>query len=111
LNKLGYVYLNLDDCWQLEERGKDGHIQVDISKFPDGMKAVGDYIHSKNLKFGIYSDAGVKTCGGRAGSYGYETNDANDYASWGVDYLKYDNCNNQNVPAKGRYITMRNALN
>jgi len=64
-----------------------------------GMKALADYVHSLNLKFGVYSDAGLQTCDGRPGSLGYETNDANSYASWGVDYLKYDNCNdNGTIP-------------
>ena len=68
-------------------------------KFPNGMKSIGDYLHSKKLKFGIYSSAGTMTCQKLAGSLGYEDNDASDYASWGVDYLKYDNCYNDNQPA------------
>ena len=75
------------------------------------MKATGDYIHSKDLKFGIYSSAGTNTCEGRAGSLGNEDIDAETWASWGVDYLKYDNCFNQNVPAIVRYPAMRDALN
>ena len=75
------------------------------------MKNLGDYIHSKGMKFGVYSSAGTMTCAKRAGSLGYETNDAQDYASWGVDYLKYDNCFNQKVPATTRYPAMRDALN
>lgn len=75
------------------------------------MKALGDYIHSKKLKFGLYSSAGTMTCEKRAGSLGYEQMDANDYASWGVDYLKYDNCFNDGVPALERYPKMRDALN
>lgn len=63
------------------------------------MTDVGTYLHSVNLKFGIYSDAGYETCGGKAGSLGFESNDAADYATWGVDYLKYDNCNNKNIPS------------
>lgn len=75
------------------------------------MKAMGDYIHSKGLKYGIYSSAGNLTCQGRAGSLYHEDVDAMDFASWGVDYLKYDNCYNQDVPARIRYPAMRDALN
>ena len=74
------------------------------------MGEVGDYIHSKNLSFGIYSSAGTKTCGGYPGSLGYEDIDAMDYASWGVDYLKYDNCYNQGVSSLIRYTSMAKAL-
>ena len=70
-----------------------------------------DYVHSKGLKFGIYSSAGTKTCEGRAGSLNYEDVDAADFAKWEVDYLKYDNCNNEKVPAITRYTKMRDALN
>lgn len=73
LDKLGYVYVNIDDCWMLEDRDKDGRLQHDDAKFPGGMKVIGDYIHDKGLKFGIYSSAGTKTCQRRAGSLGYET--------------------------------------
>lgn len=75
------------------------------------MKALGDYLHEKGLKFGLYSSAGEMTCEKKAGSLGYEQIDAEDYASWGVDYLKYDNCFNNNVPAMERYPVMRDALN
>lgn len=61
-------------------------------KFPSGMRAVADYVHSLGLKFGIYSSAGVLTCGRFPGSLGYEQKDADLWASWGVDYIKYDNC-------------------
>mgnify|MGYP000927164262 CR=1 FL=1 len=74
------------------------------------MKEVGDYVHSKNLSFGIYSSAGTKTCAGYPGGLGYEMIDAKDYASWGVDYLKYDNCYNKGVSALTRYTDMANAL-
>ena len=70
-----------------------------------------DYAHSKGLKFGLYSDAGNETCAGRPGSLGYETYDANSYAAWTVDYLKYDNCNSDNIPPQTRYPVMRDALN
>ena len=75
----GYVYVNLDDCWQ-GERDADGFIQPDPARFPSGMKALGDYLHNRGFKFGIYSDAGSKTCAGRAGSQGYESQDALQYA-------------------------------
>lgn len=78
--------------------------------FKDGIKPIADYVHDKGLKFGLYSSAGTKTCAGRAGSLGYETQDANDYASWGVDYLKYDNCYNKGVNATKRYKDMGDAL-
>jgi alpha-galactosidase len=93
-----------------QHRSPDGHIQVSPA-FPSGMKALGDYIHSKGLKFGLYSSAGTKTCEGRAGGLWYEETDANDYASWGVDYLKYDNCFSDGVPALTRFSRMRDALN
>lgn len=85
----GYVYVNIDDTWE-GERDAQGNIQSN-SKFPD-MKALADYVHSKGLKIGIYSSPGPKTCAGYAGSYKHEQQDANTYAKWGVDYLKYDLC-------------------
>ena len=85
----GWTYVNLDDCWQ-GERDAAGNIQGN-AKFPD-MKALGDYIHSKGLKFGLYSSPGPKTCAGFAGSGGHEDQDARTYAAWGVDYVKYDLC-------------------
>jgi alpha-galactosidase len=92
-----------------KHRDDDGHFIVS-DRFPKGMKHLGDYIHALGLKFGIYSSAGVKTCEGRAGSLGHEKTDAHDFAKWGVDYLKYDNCYNENVPAIKRYSDMRDAL-
>jgi|ERR1700733_3941341 len=85
----GYEYVNIDDCWQVG-RDSSGNIVVDPQRFPRGMKVVGDYIHSLGLKFGVYSDAGSKTCAGRPGGLGHEYQDAIQYAAWGVDYLKYD---------------------
>jgi alpha-galactosidase len=88
----GYQYINLDDGWALPDR-VNGHIQADPLKFPQGIKAVADYLHARGFKFGIYADRGAKTCLGKCpGSYGHETTDAVDFASWGVDYIKYDNC-------------------
>lgn len=94
MKQAGYVYVNIDDCWQ-GQRDSSGVIHPN-SKFPD-MKALGDYIHSKGLKFGIYSSPGPKTCAGYAGSYQHEAEDAKQYASWGVDYLKYDWCSAEKV--------------
>jgi len=87
----GYLYVVIDDCWQVD-RDAQGTLIADPAKFPSGMKALGDYIHSKGLKLGIYSDAGSKTCGGRPGSQGREYQDAHTFAEWGADYLKYDWC-------------------
>lgn len=105
----GYVYVNIDDCWQ-GERDARGFMQPDAKRFPGGMKALADYVHSKGLKFGLYSDAGWKTCGGRPGSRGYEFQDALTYAEWGVDYLKYDWCFTEGLKAEGAYQTMSEAL-
>ncbi|MEQ1762106.1 MAG: glycoside hydrolase family 27 protein [Pyrinomonadaceae bacterium] len=105
----GYEYVIIDDCWH-GERDAKGFIQPDPARFPSGMKALGDHIHSKGLKFGIYSDVGTKTCGGRPGSRGHEYQDALVYASWGVDYLKYDWCNSEGLNPIGAYTTMRDAL-
>ncbi|MBN2011210.1 glycoside hydrolase family 27 protein [candidate division KSB1 bacterium] len=105
----GYMYINIDDCWH-GERDSLGFIRPDPERFPSGMKSLADYIHAKGLKLGIYSDAGWKTCGGRPGSRGYEYQDAMQYATWGIDYLKYDWCNTEGLNAEGAYLTMRNAL-
>jgi alpha-galactosidase len=105
----GYQYINIDDCWQ-GQRDAQGFIQPDPARFPSGMKALADYVHSKGLKFGIYSDAGAKTCGGKPASRGHEYQDALTYASWGVDYLKYDWCGCEDLKAEGAYTTMRDAL-
>ncbi len=109
LRDAGYIYLNIDDCWH-GQRDVDGFIQPDPERFPSGMKALADYVHSKGLKLGIYSDAGTQTCGGRPGSLGHEYQDALQYARWGIDYLKYDWCNTENVNPKGAYTLMANAL-
>ncbi|UJR29415.1 hypothetical protein I4U23_010627 [Adineta vaga] len=106
----GYEYINLDDCWQVG-RDVNGTILADPIVFPSGIRALVDYVHSRKLKFGLYSDAGYKTCAGRPGSLGYETKDANTYASWGIDFLKYDNCNTDGTKPEVRYPVMRDALN
>jgi alpha-galactosidase len=105
----GYEYIVIDDCWQVS-RDANGNIVPDAQRFPSGMKALGDYIHSKGLKFGIYSDAGALTCQKRPGSQGHEYQDARTYASWGVDYLKYDWCSAGTRNAEEAYTTMRDAL-
>jgi alpha-galactosidase len=113
LRDAGYAYVTLDDCWH-GERDEAGNIQPDPVRFPSGMKALGDYLHQRGLKFGIYSDAGAKTCGGRPGSQGHEFQDAAQYARWGVDYLKYDWCNTGSGAAQRNpreaYATMSRAI-
>ncbi|MFA6661718.1 MAG: glycoside hydrolase family 27 protein [Bacilli bacterium] len=106
----GYEYIVIDDCWQIS-RDKDGEIVVDKTRFPNGIKYLSDYIHSKGLKFGIYTCAGTMTCQKRPGARGYEFQDARTYASWNVDYLKDDWCyhiGDQNSFAS--YSIMRDAL-
>ncbi|MET3986885.1 alpha-galactosidase [Streptomyces sp. PvR034] len=112
LKAAGYQYVNLDDCWALPNRNAQGDLVADPARFPNGITAVADYVHGKGLKFGIYTSAGTKTCdtAGFPGGLGHEQQDANLFASFGVDYLKYDNCNNQGVDAKKRYTAMRDAL-
>ncbi len=105
----GYVYVNLDDCWQ-GGRDENGFLQPDPARFPSGMRALADYVHSQGLKLGVYSDAGGKTCGGRAGSRGHEYQDALAFARWGVDYLKYDWCDTEGLNARAAYATMSDAL-
>ena len=109
LKDAGYAYLVIDDCWQIA-RDEEGNIIPDPDRFPSGMKALADYVHSKGLKFGIYSDAGTNTCQGRPGSRGYEFQDARTYAAWGVDYLKYDWCNTGTQNPEASYKLMRDAL-
>jgi len=106
----GYQYVVIDDCWQVE-RDASGNIVADSKRFPSGIKALVDYVHSLGLKFGIYSDAGSKTCAKRPGSLGHEYQDALQYAAWGVDYLKYDWCNTTTQDAQAAYALIRNALN
>jgi alpha-galactosidase len=127
LKDAGYEYLNLDDCWARPQnspegsRDADGHLVPDPVRFPNGIDAVADYVHSQGLKFGIYTDRGTRTCntqgfdgtlgaGWQPGSPTFEYTDAQDFADWGVDYVKYDNCNNQGLNAQERYTIMRDAL-
>jgi alpha-galactosidase len=118
LKDVGFKYIVIDDIWQ---GGRDSVTHLlfpDPVRFPSGIKALADYVHSKGLKFGIYSDAGTMTCGDRPGSYGYEDKDAQLFAEWGVDYLKYDYCycpdyaseNNDYKMAVARYKEMGDAL-
>jgi alpha-galactosidase len=109
MKKAGYEYIVIDDCWQVD-RDENGEIVIDKTNFSHGIKYLADYIHSKGLKFGIYSDAGTKTCQNRPGGRGHEYQDARTYARWGVDYLKYDWCNTNTQNAEASYSTMRDAL-
>ncbi|MET8759430.1 ricin-type beta-trefoil lectin domain protein [Lentzea sp. NPDC004782] len=107
----GYTYVNIDDCWSEMSRDGNGNLVPSRTKFPDGMKAVADYVHGKGLKLGIYSSAGTTTCAGFPASLGNEQRDANLWASWGIDYLKYDNCgDHRGISGQDRYIAMRDAL-
>lgn len=107
----GYEYIVIDDCWSMKERDENGRLVPNPEKFPHGMKYVADYIHSKGLKFGMYSCAGILTCAGYPSSYGHEFIDAATFAEWGVDFLKYDFCYfPKNADGKQAYLTMSNAL-
>jgi Alpha galactosidase A len=116
LDQVGYRYVNIDDCWMAHQRTtKDdtGELVGNAKTFPHGMKYIGDYLHNRSLLFGIYSSAGIYTCAGFPASLGHEAVDAQTFANWGVDYLKYDNCHvvPNNIPSIDRYTTMRDALN
>lgn len=106
----GYIYLVLDDGWMAMERDSLGNLVPDPEKFPHGIKAVADYVHSKGLKFGLYNCAGTKTCAGYPGTRGYEYQDARNYAAWEIDYLKFDWCNSDGINAREAYTTMSQAL-
>ena len=105
----GYKYLVIDDCWQVD-RGADGRIVADPKRFAGGMKALADYVHGKGLLFGVYSDIGPKTCAGRPGAAGHFDLDAETYAEWGVDYIKVDWCNCDDLDAPAEYARFRDAL-
>ena len=109
MREAGYQYVTIDDCWQVA-RTPQGVIVADSARFPQGIKALADFVHGKGLRFGIYTDAGRKTCEGRPGSYGHEAQDAKTYASWGVDYVKIDWCNADGLDARTQYTTFRDAL-
>ena len=106
----GYVYVNIDDCWEAPARDANGDLVTEPARFPSGMKALADYVHGKGLKLGIYSSAGTGTCQKRPASLDHEVADARKFAEWGIDYLKYDNCNNEGRPAVERYKAMGDAL-
>ena len=105
----GYQYIVIDDGWQID-RDKNGRIIPDSTRFPEGIKFLADYIHSKGLKFGLYTCCGTKTCGGRPGSFGYETIDAESYAEWGVDYIKEDWCFTDGLDTRIQYKKMSDAI-
>jgi alpha-galactosidase len=106
----GYKYVNIDDCWEASARDEQGNLAADATRFPHGIKALADYVHAKGLKIGIYSSAGTMTCQKRPASIDREVQDATTFAAWGIDYLKYDNCNNQLRAAVDRYQAMGDAL-
>jgi alpha-galactosidase len=118
MKDLGYTYIVMDDFWQGGRDSVTGMLSCNPERFPSGIKALADYVHSKGLKIGIYSDAGTMTCGDQPGSYGYEEKDAKLFSEWGIDYLKYDYCycpdyaseNNDYRMAIERYKTMGDAL-
>jgi alpha-galactosidase len=110
MKDVGYEYIVIDDGWEAMERDSTGNLIADPKKFPSGMKALGNYIHSKRLKFGIHNCAGTKTCAGYPGGRGHEYQDARLYASWGVDFLKYDWCSHGTANSEETYKTMRDAI-
>ena len=105
----GYQYVNIDDCWQVS-RDAQGTIVADSERFPSGMKTLAEYVHSKGLKLGIYTDAGTGTCQNRPGSLNHELQDAKTYASWGIDYVKIDWCNAEGLDPEVQYTKFRDAL-
>ncbi|MCU1683206.1 MAG: Conserved putative secreted protein [Amycolatopsis sp.] len=107
----GYTYVNIDDCWAEHDRDAQGKLVANHERFPSGIKALADYVHGKGLKLGIYTSAGTMTCANTMpGALDHEQADAQIFADWGVDYVKYDNCNNQDRPAIDRYKAMGDAL-
>ena len=109
LQSAGYNYIVIDDCWSLKQRDKNGRLQPDPEKFPNGMKAVADALHEMGFKFGMYGCAGTLTCDGYPGSFDHEYVDAATFAEWGVDFLKYDYCFHSNL-IHGRYLYHRMGL-
>jgi len=105
----GYQYVNIDDCWQVS-RDANGTIVADAKTFPSGIKALADYVHSKGLKLGIYTDVGTMTCAKRPGSNGHYEQDAKTYAEWGVDYVKVDWCHTEGLDPESAYAQFRDAL-
>lgn len=111
LKDAGYEYVVIDDLWEAPERDAAGRLAADPEKFPRGIKPLADYVHSRGLRFGIYSCAGSHTCGVKPASYGYEEEDAQTFAEWGVDFLKYDFCYKpMGVDGRSLYERMGQAL-
>ena len=111
LRDAGYEYVVVDDCWMADETDDGGRLRADPTDFPDGMAALADYVHDRGLKFGLYSSAGRHTCQGYPASLGRERTHAEQFADWGVDYLKYDNCgDHRGRDAVSRYAAMGDAL-
>ena len=113
LKAAGYQYVNIDDCWMAPNRDGAGNLVADPVRFPSGIRAVADYVHARGLKLGIYQSAGTTTCQHLPGSLGHERQDANSFAAWQVDYLKYDNCASGSTTKEQyvkRYTDMRDAL-
>lgn len=109
MSKLGYEYVVLDDCWQIGRKA-DGTIIADSARFPSGIKNLAEYVHSKGLKFGIHTCGGRLSCNGRPGSHDFEVIDANTYAGWGVDFVKYDWCSSEGIDPVKAYTDMSTAL-
>jgi alpha-galactosidase len=105
----GYQYVVIDDCWQVA-RDASGRLVADSTRFPGGLKPLADYVHQRGLKFGVYTDAGRRTCQGRPGTYGHEEQDARSFAEWGVDYVKEDWCYAEGFDAPSQYAKFRDAL-
>ena len=111
LKAAGYQYIIVDAGWKANSRDAGGRLQADAEKFPSGMKALADYVHSTGLKFGIYTDAGSEDCvSGAPGSRGFEELDAASFAEWGVDYVKEDWCNTTGVNTRDAYKKMSQAI-
>ena len=109
LLEAGYNYLVIDDCWSEMKRDENNRLVPSKEKFPNGMKAVADYVHSKGLKFGMYSCCGTRTCAGFPGSFEYEYIDAETFASWGIDFLKYDYCLRPTI-SEGKHLYRKMAM-
>ena len=108
LRECGYNYVVIDDCWSIKGgRDSNGELVPDPAKFPNGIKALADHVHSLGLKIGIYSDAAEMTCAKYPGSYRFEEQDARLWASWGIDFLKYDYCHAPKDQATARSTATR----
>ena len=111
MNGAGYEYIIVDAGWKAQNRDAEGRLRADPNKFPSGIKALADYVHSKGLKFGLYTDAGTEDCvSGAPGSKGFEDKDASSFADWGVDYVKEDWCNTGGMSAQDAYTKMSRAM-